>query len=524
MEEIDWEMESDEELLESCFWERGVPIFVEIEIEESDSFISEFSSGLGGSVHGAEVSRDNEEQESSSPHKVTQLDENGIREKGGKQSSTGGEAGRRTKRDEAITEGILMTRTEFEKGLIPAERELDEGTSDCALKEIIDESKDGSSEKVDVEVTGVGIEFKKDADKVQSSNNEEARKDADKVQSSDHLEAAIHAAVELNSTKSAVDMKEVSARRYNLISGGFMLPDPTKEFGGEDAYFIVGQNWLGVADGVGAWAAGGISAGDYARELMDNCKKIVSDGVIPLTTPKEVIIRSALEAQSPGSSTILVSYFDGQVLHVANIGDSGFIVIRNGTVYEKSTPRQFGFNCPYQIQYGDDPAELLEEYRIDLEEGDVIVTATDGLFDNLYDQEIASIVSRSLQENLEPKVMAEILAKRANEVGGSEDCRTPFAEAEAMVMAEILAKRANEVGGSEDCRTPFADTEAMEQAMAEILAKRANEVGDSEDCGIPFADAEDMEFGGDEVPRGGKLDDVTVVVSLVQKRPNSQME
>ncbi|XAR49442.1 Phosphoprotein phosphatase [Bertholletia excelsa] len=438
MEEIDWWMDSDEELLECCFWEREVPIFKEIEIEESDSFTSEFP--------------------------ITQLDENGIREKGGKQSGTGGAAGRRTKRDEAITEGILMTRTEFEKGLIPAERELDEGTSDGALKGIIGERKDGSSEKVDVEVNGVGIDFKKDADKAQSRNNEEARKDADEVQSSDHLETPVHPAGELNSTKSAVVMKEVSARRYNLISGGFMFPDPTKEFGGEDAYFIVGQNWLGVADGVGAWATLGINAGDYARELMDNCEKIVSDSVVPLTNPEEVISRSAREARSPGSSTILVSYFDGQVLHVANIGDSGFIVIRNGTVYEKSTPTYIDFNCPYQIQYDDDPAELLEEYHIDLEEGDVIVTATDGLFDNLYEQEIASIVSRSLQENLEPKVIAEILAKRANEVGNSEDCRTPFADAVA------------------------------------------------------------MEFGVDEVLAGGKLDDVTVVVSLVQKIPNSQME
>lgn len=48
---------------------------------------------------------------------------------------------------------------------------------------------------------------------------------------------------------------------------------------------------------------------------------------------------------------------------------------------------------------------LLQHYKIDLDEGDVIVTATDGLFDNLYEEEIASIVSKSLQIKQKPKVL-----------------------------------------------------------------------------------------------------------------------
>jgi len=68
-------------------------------------------------------------------------------------------------------------------------------------------------------------------------------------------------------------------------------------------------------------------------------------------------------------------------------------------------------------------------YRIDLDEGDVIVTATDGLFDNLYDQEIASIVSKSLRAKLKPEEIAEVLAMTAQEVGKSETGRSPFADA-----------------------------------------------------------------------------------------------
>ncbi|KAI8554892.1 hypothetical protein RHMOL_Rhmol05G0132100 [Rhododendron molle] len=230
---------------------------------------------------------------------------------------------------------------------------------------------------------------------------------------------------------STANREEISSTGYFLSSGASLLPHPSKaSTGGEDSYFVAGKNWLGVADGVGQWSLEGINPGIYAQELMDNCQEIVSNcNSMPVPKPEEVLNQSALGAKSPGSSTVLVAYFDGRALHVANIGDSGFIVIRNGAVYEKSSPRSYELNFPYQIASGDDPSELVEVYKIDLDDGDVIVTATDGLFDNLYDGEIASIVSKSLQANLKPEEIAEVLAARAQEVGKSETGRSPFADA-----------------------------------------------------------------------------------------------
>ncbi|KAF7129247.1 hypothetical protein RHSIM_Rhsim10G0057000 [Rhododendron simsii] len=118
-----------------------------------------------------------------------------------------------------------------------------------------------------------------------------------------------------------------------------------------------------------------------------------------------------------------------QALHVANIGDSGFIVIRNGAVYDKSSPGSHKFNYPCRIKRGDDPSKFVVVYRIDLDDGDVIVTATDGLFDNLYNREIASVVFKSLQANLKPEEIAAVLAVRAQEVGKSETGWSPFADA-----------------------------------------------------------------------------------------------
>ncbi|KAJ7968166.1 putative Protein phosphatase 2c [Quillaja saponaria] len=248
-----------------------------------------------------------------------------------------------------------------------------------------------------------------------------------------------------------------------LSSGAALLPHPSKALnGGEDAYFVAHQKWLGVADGVGQWSLEGISAGLYAQELMEICENIVSNYKnTSIMRPEEVLKRSATETHSPGSSTVLVGHFDGQALHVANVGDSGFIVIRDGAVLKKSIPMVHEFNLPLQIERGDDPSELLERYQIDLDDGDVIVTATDGLFDNLYDQEIAAIISKSLQASLKPQEIAEFLARRAQEVGRSAYTRSPFADA----------------------------------------AQAAGYVGYT----------------------GGKLDDVTVIVSLVQKSSSSHL-
>lgn len=45
-----------------------------------------------------------------------------------------------------------------------------------------------------------------------------------------------------------------------------------------------------------------------------------------------------------------------------------------------------------------------QSYAIDLDEGDVIITATDGLFDNLYEQEVVTIVNKSLEAKFKPAV------------------------------------------------------------------------------------------------------------------------
>ncbi|KAF8097078.1 hypothetical protein N665_0296s0059 [Sinapis alba] len=228
----------------------------------------------------------------------------------------------------------------------------------------------------------------------------------------------------------ASDREELSSKEFYLESGVASLQNPFKALAGrEDAYFISDNNWLGVADGVSQWSFEGISEGMYAQELMSNCQKIVSDETAEICDPVQVLHRSVNETKSSGSSTALIAHLSNNELHIANIGDSGFIVIRNRTVLQKSSPMFHHFCFPWHITRGDDVLKLAEVYHVNVEEGDVVITATDGLFDNLYEKEIVSMVSRLLEQGLEPQRIAELLAAKAQEVGRSETERTPFADA-----------------------------------------------------------------------------------------------
>ncbi|GJN30551.1 hypothetical protein PR202_gb18864 [Eleusine coracana subsp. coracana] len=372
-------------------------------------------------------------------------------------------------------------------GLAEGELEL-RADGDDAVEEVAD-----SSVLCDERVEGMETNLEQGVDRMETSLDDSEPSDGSTTQDSDtdvdtessgssseeqdvgygahitRVGQAIQKVAKENSTagmKSSDRMTSVSSSSLVLASGAAMLPHPAKVLtGGEDAYFIAHDGWFGVADGVGQWSFEGINAGLYARELMDSSKRFVErQGASGIST-EEVLAKAADEARSPGSSTVLIAHFDGQVhpfvkiwqsfllsvddlilqvLDASNIGDSGFLVIRNGEIYKKSKPMTYGFNFPLQIEKGDDPLKLvqlynnfltcdvlldLQKYTIDLQEGDVIVTATDGLFDNVYEEEVAAIVSKSLEADLKPTEIAEFLAARAKEVGRCGFGSSPFSDA-----------------------------------------------------------------------------------------------
>lgn len=90
-----------------------------------------------------------------------------------------------------------------------------------------------------------------------------------------------------------------------------------------------------------------------------------------------------------------------QTSHVSLQGDSGFAVFRKGALLFQSKPLQHFFDCPYQFAScpdfteDTDRAEDASEYELQLTSGDVIVAATDGLWDNLHTAELLPLLPDS---------------------------------------------------------------------------------------------------------------------------------
>ncbi|CAK9324241.1 unnamed protein product [Citrullus colocynthis] len=222
-------------------------------------------------------------------------------------------------------------------------------------------------------------------------------------------------------------------RTLKLLSGSCYLPHPAKEeTGGEDAHFIcVDEHVVGVADGVGGWADVGIDAGKFARELMSNSINAIQEQPGDSVDPAKVLEKAHSGTTAKGSSTACIISLSEKGLHAINLGDSGFIVIRDGSTIFRSPVQQHGFNFTYQLESGNggDLPSSGEVFMIPVAPGDVIVAGTDGLFDNLYSNEISAVVVNAVRSGLEPEVTAQNIAALARQRALDRNRQTPFSAA-----------------------------------------------------------------------------------------------
>lgn len=228
------------------------------------------------------------------------------------------------------------------------------------------------------------------------------------------------------------DEQNPSHSALKLLSGVCYLPHPAKEeTGGEDAHFICAdEQVIGVADGVGGWADVGVNAGIYARELMSNSVEAIRkapDDVDPLL----VLEKAHAATNAMGSSTACIIALKNQDLHAINLGDSGFIVVRDGALIFESPVQQHGFNFTYQLERGTraDVPSSGQVFKIPVMAGDVVVAGSDGLFDNLFAKEVAALVGDAVKEGLGPDDMAQKIAASARVRALDRKHQTPFSTA-----------------------------------------------------------------------------------------------
>ncbi|CAA6667431.1 unnamed protein product [Spirodela intermedia] len=217
------------------------------------------------------------------------------------------------------------------------------------------------------------------------------------------------------------DQRVVGERKLRLSSGSCYLPHPAKEeTGGEDAHFIcVAEQAIGVADGVGGWADLGVDSGLYARELMSHSVSAIQEEPKGSIDPVRVLERAHSSTKARGSSTACIIALTDQGINAINLGDSGFMLVRDGSVVFQSPPQQHDFNFPYQLESGNlsDPPSSAQVFTVPVAAGDAIVAGTDGLFDNLFGKEVTAVVARA--------EIAALARRRALDRNG----QTPFSTA-----------------------------------------------------------------------------------------------
>ena len=172
--------------------------------------------------------------------------------------------------------------------------------------------------------------------------------------------------------------------------------------GGEDAWFV-SEQLMTVADGVGGWEAHGFDSGLFSKQLVADIQTFYEDD--RSQDFKDILYSSVAMNHNIGSSTVVMAGFDParpEVMRTLNLGDSGYIIYRPANFKKPrslkkvfaSSAQQYRFNFPYQCgTAGDSPNDKDYGQDADLEEHlmedyDVVVMASDGVFDNLYEKDL----------------------------------------------------------------------------------------------------------------------------------------
>eukprot|EP00262_Sarcandra_glabra_P011666 TRINITY_DN2850_c0_g1_i1.p1 TRINITY_DN2850_c0_g1~~TRINITY_DN2850_c0_g1_i1.p1 ORF type:complete len:300 (+),score=55.35 TRINITY_DN2850_c0_g1_i1:93-992(+) len=203
--------------------------------------------------------------------------------------------------------------------------------------------------------------------------------------------------------------------------GTHLIPHPNKvDRGGEDAFFVSTYNGgvLAIADGVSGWAERDVNPALFPQELMTNASYLVGDEEV--NYDPQILLRKAHAATSSvGSATVIVAMLEKNgILKIANVGDCGLRVLREGQIVFSMPTQEHYFDCPYQLS-----SEMIGQTfrdamvcKLELIEGDTIVMGSDGLFDNVFAHEIVSTISRYKDVAEAAKALADLASNHSRDV------------------------------------------------------------------------------------------------------------
>lgn len=264
---------------------------------------------------------------------------------------------------------------------------------------------------------------------------------------------------------------------------------------GDDAIIIDGTNFLAVNDGVGAWAQkerghaalwsrliahywAAEAENAYRAAPVENGRAQLNlDTIDPVQyldtafNKTKAATHAGQDNQIMGTTTASSAILhhrtlDEPVVLATSLGDCSVMIIRPnaGAMVYKSKEDWHWFDCPRQLGTNspDTPKENSFMDTVDVQEGDLVLCLSDGVTDNLWEEEITEYVTDAMNKWKD---------------------REKEAEDGIVYVARKLMNAAKEVA-----LDPYAGSPYMSRAVDEGLAAE-----------------------------GGKLDDISVVVGLVKR-------
>ncbi|PCH38203.1 hypothetical protein WOLCODRAFT_130753 [Wolfiporia cocos MD-104 SS10] len=290
---------------------------------------------------------------------------------------------------------------------------------------------------------------------------------------------------------------EIVGWRDKLLS---IYQSPAGKHVGEDFFYVQEMRHqsgisFGVADGVGGWVDSGVDPSLFSQALMYHAHRYSKTAWAgePETDPTqdydereqvdgwEVTPAECLELAyggvlreryvQAGSSTacLLTLNASSGVLRSANLGDSGYTIIRSSSVLYQQRAQQHFFNCPKQLSKLptsvprfsraciDSPRDA-ETYETKLRDGDIIIAYTDGLSDNVFAAEMIQICS------LVSRQFAALSSRQSNNQDTSAELGLQDTLDDQLVqtMAERLVDYARICMGNKTRVSPFERAAARE--------------------------------------------------------------
>ena len=242
------------------------------------------------------------------------------------------------------------------------------------------------------------------------------------------------------------DNEPINVAPYQLaIDASYkILPHPAKvSWGGEDACFFQGRTF-GVFDGVsGADKTDGIPL--YSVTLAEQMQILVRETNDAIAVngnqdgwPTEGLTMKQMTSLLKGakdfankyatgaSTAIVASLGEDNYLRVLNVGDCTTAVIRDSKIVSRSKEISHFFDCPYQFSV-DSPDKPSDGTKMNVEiiPGDVIIMATDGVYDNLNENQVIEAINRG--KNPSATRMAANIAEDARRQSLDMEADTPYA-------------------------------------------------------------------------------------------------